>query len=58
MTHLTEETKARHQEERERLATQLRANLARRKQQGRGRDEAAAAAGMGLEDSSGNEETR
>jgi hypothetical protein len=58
MTHLTEETKARHQEERERLAAQLRANLARRKQQGRGRDEAAAAAGVLPEDSASNEEAR
>ncbi len=38
MTHLTEETQAKQDERRDRLAAQLRANLARRKQQSRGRD--------------------
>lgn len=38
MTHLTEETQARQEERRDRLAVQLRANLARRKQQSRSRD--------------------
>lgn len=39
MTHLTEETAARREERRQRLAEQLRANLGRRKQQGRARQE-------------------
>lgn len=38
MTHLTEETQAKQDERRDRLAAQLRANLARRKQQSRRRD--------------------
>lgn len=39
MTHLTEETAARREERRQRLAEQLRANLGRRKQQDRARQE-------------------
>ena len=38
MTHITEETQAKQDERRDRLAAQLRANLARRKQQSRRRD--------------------
>jgi len=44
MTRLTEETEARHEERRQRLAAQLRANLWRRKQQDRARQETDASA--------------